>query len=432
MSFQIEQVSAFQKQVNFVIPKEEVGQKLDDAYRNLSHRVRIDGFRPGKVPRRVLEARFSEHVKNEVASNLIDINFRRSAQELNFIGQPEVGPFTLVPGQDFTFAITFQVKPELEVANYKGIEVDFPLQAVSDEQVDATIRQKLSRQAKVVTVEEDREVKAGDLVLTSLSEKKEDGSVSELEAGTIVNTQLDRYYPGLESFLIGLKKGEEKSGTVTIRDTALIPGVKGRTLEVVAKVLEIQESRIPELSDELAAQLNYEGGAEGARVAIRLDLEEKANSAARNVARISLLQKLVAANEVEPPPAMVENHYQMLSEELRIQAAYSGRDPRSFKLSETQAADLKSRALFSARATLILEAIAKTEGITISDEDLDAKYQEIADMRGQRVEAIRGYFIKENAVEELRRRLLEERTLDFVLEAAELKETAATEGGTEA
>ena len=149
-------------------------------------------------------------------------------------------------------------------------------------------------------------------------------------------------------------------------------------------------------------------------------LETTANDAARNQARIHLLQTLVGSHDVTVPSALTEKNLKLLLEELGVQAAYKGRDPRSIRYSEAQIADLRVRAEFAAKAGLILESVARKEGIAITEEDMDRKYQEIADMRGQRVEAIRGYIQKDGAVADLRKHLLEERALDWVLERSDL------------
>ena len=255
----------------------------------------------------------------------------------------------------------------------------------------------------------------------------EGGEEKTIESGTMVNTVGERYYPGIETLLHGLHKGQSNTGTVTIGANAGMESLRGQTIEARVTVHSIQVAQAPELTDATAAELGYEGGVEAMRAALRMEEEGRANEAARNVARVNLLQKLIAGHSFAVPPAMVESHLQLLLEELRIQAAYRGRDPRSIRYSDAQMADLRQRADFAARASLILEGVARSEGIRITDADLEAKYQEIADMRGQRVEAIRGYFAKDNAVGELRKRLLEERTLDWLLERAELVETKGTD-----
>jgi len=420
MSVQVEQISAYQKRLQFTVPGPEVSRKIEDAFRNLGSRVQIPGFRRGHVPRSLLEARWGKQVRAEVASDLINWEFRQAAVDMEFLGQPEVQRGDLSPGSDFSFAIVVQVRPEVSAKDYAGIPVEWPQNQVSDAEVEAQVQRRLAGSARLEEVTDGRAAEAGDLVLTEIVELAEDGEKVR-EAGTMVHTSAERYYPGAETLVVGLPVGGSATGTVTH---------DGRSFNARVKVLGIQVSKTPDLTDELARELGYEGGADGMRVALRLQAQAAADESARNVARVSLLRALIDRNELIPPPAMVDQHLNLLVEELKIQQSYRGRDPRSIRFSDAQMADLRDRAGFSARAALLLEAVAKAEGIVITDEDLEQKYQEIADMRGQRVEAIRGYFAKDNAVEELRRRILEERTLDWLLERAEVK--TPTEGAAEA
>lgn len=428
MSVQVEQISPFQKRLQFTVPGAEVQEKLDTAFRTLALKVRLPGFRPGKAPRKVLESRFGRQLRSEVASDLINFKFREAAQDVPFIGTPEVERADLREGADFSFSITVQVKPAIQVAGYNGIKVDYPTSEVPDTAVEAQIQQRLVSHAKVVEVTDERGVQGGDLVLARIVATI-DGEEKEVESGTMVNTAGDRYYPGVEKLISGLKKGESASGSITVGDSNALPSHKGQTVEARVEVLSIQASQVPALTDELATELGYEGGVEAMRAALRMKEEEKANEGARNVARVNLLRALIDANPVDVPPAMIESHVGLLKEELRIQAAYRGRDPRTIRYNDVQEADLRERGLFAARAALLLEAVAELESITVTNDDLEAKYQEIADLRGQRVEAIRGYFAKDNAVEELRKRLLEERTLEWLLEHAELN--YVSEGGSD-
>lgn len=431
MSHQVDQISAFQKRLQFTVPAAEVDKKISEAFRVLSQRVNIPGFRRGKVPRKVLDQRFGRQVRADVAADLINNQFRLAAVDMEFLGQPEVDRAELTEGTDFTFAITVQVKPAVEAKDYTGVKVDFPVPSVTDDQVDALVKARLAGQSRLVEVEDERPVGKGDLALTEIV-LVEDGQEKTIESGTMINTAGDRYYPGVESLLVGLSKGQSNTGSVTIGQNAGIESLRGKTVDVKVTVLGIQVSQVPELTDATAAELGYEGGVEAMKAALRMEEESRANEASRNVARVNLLQKLISTHAFDVPPAMVDSHLQLLLEELRIQAAYRGRDPRSIRYSEAQMADLRQRAEFAARASLLLEAVARQEGIEITDADLEAKYQEIADMRGQRVEAIRGYFAKDNAVGELKKRLLEERTLDWLLERAELVDVTGTDNDTAA
>lgn len=415
MSVEVEQLSSFQKRLQFTVPGAEVTRKLESAFRDLSHRVRIPGFRPGKVPRKMMEQRWGKQLRSEVAADIINMEFQKAAADIEFIGQPEVDKTDIAENADFRFAVTVQVKPTIQVDGYTGLKVDFPVAVVPDADVQSAIDRRLAGHSRLVEVEENRPVQAGDLVLAEIS----DGD-SVIESGTMLNTAAEKYYPGVEALVIGVKKGKTGKGSVTIGAESQIVAMRGKTIDAKVKVLGIQTQEVPALSDELATELGFEGGSEAMRVAIRMELETGANDAARNQARINLLQALVAKYAVDVPPALTEKNLKMLIEELGIQATYRGRDPRSIRYTDAQIADLRVRATFAARAGLILEGVARAEGIEITEADLDAKYQEIADMRGQRVEAIRGYIQKDGAVGELKRHLLEERTLDWLLERSDL------------
>jgi len=417
MAFQVETISASQKQIDFVIPQADVARQVETAFQKVAARAQIPGFRRGKVPRKLLDDRYGDQIRQDVAADLMDYHFRLASQDVTFIGRPQVTTQGKVSNADFTFSVRVEVKPEVSATGYKGLEVDFPVVPVSDAQVDSAITARIQGMARFVDAEDGSQIAVGDMALCQIWEQNGD-EWTQKEAGTLVNTKGDRYYPGLESLLIGAAKGEERVGEVG-----------GKSLKVL--VLGIQVTRLPDLDDDIATKLGFEGGVEGMKVAIRMDLEAKANEAARNQARVQILQKIVAANAVEVPESMIESHYQLLMEELKIQNTYRGRDARTLRYTEAQKADMRRRAAFAAQASIILDAVAKQEGIAVSDEDLDAKYQEIADQRGQRVEAIRGYFVKEGAVEELRKRILEERAIDWLLEQAELKTVEASEAPAE-
>jgi len=247
----------------------------------------------------------------------------------------------------------------------------------------------------------------------------------------MVKTDGDFYYPGLGAWLIGAKLGKKKSGSVTYGDNAQNEVVAGKKLKTSAKVLSIQSNQIPELTDELAAEIGFEGGVDVMRADLRTELESSRDQMVRNQARANLLQELIKANEFDVPRGMVEQQLKVLVNELRMQQAYRGIDPKTVNFNDQQIADLSMRSEFAVKGGLILEYVSKTEDINVTDEEIEAKYQEMADERGQSVEAIRGYFMKENSVEDLRGRLLEEKTLDWLLENAKLVD-APTEPEAEA
>ena len=421
MNFDTEQLSSTEKKLSFEIPSETVAKKLDGAYRELQGQVRLPGFRKGKAPRTVLESRFGPRVKADVASSLINESFREAAEGLVIFGQPQVEEAGEVEsGQPFSFSIKVEVKPEIELTNYTNVAVELTPSEVDEEAVQHAIEHRLQTASSVSEVSEDREIVESDMAMIEL-EITIDGEVAHQHPGTVVNLAHDHYYAGLSPLLLGKKKEDEFSGTVEFDAQCQVPEIAGQTGEVKGKVISIQALATPELSDEVSKELGYEGGADGMRASIREDLEEQAQQNAEGQAKATLLERLIELNPFEAPGGLIMHQLKNLENELRMQALYSGQDPRSMQFSEEQQTQLLERATFAAKATLLLEAVGEKESIAVEDSDIEARYQEIADSRGQQVEAVRALFQKEGAVRDLETRLLEEKTLDWLMEQADLK-----------
>lgn len=417
---QIEDVSSIRRRLRFTLPDDVVKAEIERAFSDLKSRVKLAGFRPGKVPRNVLEARFGKQIRSEVGQRLIERSYSQAAPDLEIAGAPAVEDRgEILSGAPFTFTVAVDVRPKVEVKDYKGLKIDYPLREVTDELVDANATRELSRRARIQEVAEDRPVQAGDFVLASVRFVV-DGEVLADEPGTMLHTRGERYYPGVDALVLGLSKGGEATASVTIGDASEMANLRGKTGEATVKVLAIHSHAVPELTDEVASELGYEGGVEGMKATIRMRLQESAEDSARNQARVDLLQKLVAANPTDVPRGLVDEQYQLLVEEMRVRRAYEGQDPRRIRFSEAELADLRERAAFAAKASCLLSGIARQEGVKVEASDLDAKIQEIADMRGQAVEAIRGYLEREGAMGMLEMRILEERVLDWLMENAEL------------
>jgi len=424
----------YQRKLAITVPASDVRNELDQAFRKLSGQVRLRGFRPGKAPRRVLEARFGPQVRADVAQNLIQNSYSAAiAQEsLEPVGQPDLAEAgEITSKEDFSFTITVDVKPEISLDTYKGVDVVYPKWEIGEDEIDASVARRLESEARLAEVT-GRAIQMGDMALIELIATSGDEQVVH-EPGTMIRTEADPYYTGIEEILIGLEIDGETKATVAFAETARIEEVAGRELDVSVKVIGIQATEIPELTEDLAKELGYEGGVKGMRDALKAQLGEGREEMARNQARANMLEKLIEINAFEVPAGMVETSLNMLVEELKLQRAYAtGQDPRNMRIAESQMADLRNRAAFASKAGLILDYVNKTEGVDVTDADVDAKYQMLADQRGQTIEAVKGYFEKDGAVDELRDRILEEKTLEWLLERSNLVDPPAVEPEAEA
>jgi len=215
MKVDVTTVGSFQKRLAFVVPPDQVASQLDQAYKRLANKVRLAGFRPGKAPRKVLEAKFASQVEADVANDLIQQSYRSALSDHSIepIGQPNLSDSTpVVDRSGFKFTITVDVRPEIELQKWTGMDVVFPTVAVTPEEIDRSIKARLEGHAKLEEVA-DRAVQKGDLALVELTVRDGETEVAS-EPGTMIRTEGDPYFPGLDAFVVGLEIGAEKEGRV--------------------------------------------------------------------------------------------------------------------------------------------------------------------------------------------------------------------------
>jgi len=419
----IEEVSAISRKLHFVVAASEVDTELNRAFRDLKKKVRLPGFRPGKVPQNMIEARYGQQVRGEVSGRLIEASYREAMVDLEVTGRPEVeARGEVVRGDTLSFTIAVAVRPQVEVKGHKGLAVQMPVATVTDADVDSAMQRQLASQARIDEVGDDRPVKEGDLVVTALKLMNGDEELAS-EEGTMLHTTMESYYPGVEALLIGMKKGESKTEDIQIGENAGFEHLRGVSCTATVEVVGIQETVIPELDDALAEQLGFEGGAKGARAKVKEQLQTFAEDNGKNAARVQILEKLVETNEFEIPEGMIQEQLSALVDELRTRRSYMGQDPNGLRLNDNEMAELRGRAEFAARASSILTGVARQEGIEVTDADMDEKIQEIADARGQDIEAVRGMVERENAADMINARIMEEKTLEWLISNAKVTRT---------
>jgi len=440
IEFKIEEVNAYRRHIHFSVEAELVTNSLTEAYNDLKKNARIQGFRKGHVPTRILKKRFWRGVHADVAQRLVQQGYEKvDVRELEVVSQPSIeGQLPeLKEGSGFEFVIGVDVRPHVEVSNYKGIEVVYPASEASEDEINANIDRQLAGKKRIVEVEDaDATVTDGDYALLELVLTDEKGEEVVNEPGTMFHMGNNKFYTGLEKHVAGMKAGESKSEEVTITEESNFEHLRNKTFSASITLKQIQRMSAPELNDELAVEMGYES-VEDMRTKVASDISSSKEENLKNQARVQILQNLVENNEFEVPQAMVEEQLRALMNELRMQQMYMGRNPDDVQFSEAQRRDLSTRAVFAAKAACLLGSVNDLEGLKVTDEDIEAKLEELAEAQGQTVEAIKQYINMEQASDMLSERVQEEKTLNWLLEQAvrldapkAAPETDATEGET--
>ncbi|OPX20065.1 MAG: trigger factor [Desulfobacca sp. 4484_104] len=423
MKVEIEEISPVQRKLWIEVPSQEVVGNLDRAYRNLKKKAKVKGFRPGKVPRSILERLFKKQVEKEVTQDLLRNSLDEALKEIKLqplmLQLPQQLP-ALNQEDSFKYSVEFEVAPEFTVGNYRGLKVTADPVEVSDAMVDQRLREIQELNAWLKPIGEDRPIKKGDFVLLDY-EAQADGQA--IVGGASQNYHLEvgsnQFNADFEQQLIGMTRGQEAQIQVNLPADFFNPVLAGKTVDLQVKIHEIKEKELPVLDDEFAQSLgaNFQTR-EDLEQSIKQDLINKKEQQRQAKLRDQLLDQLIKQTCFEVPPFLIRQEQEdILREQLdafqRRGINLAGIDKE--KLLEK----LRDVAERRARAHLILERIADQEGITVNQAEIELGYHQLAQRLGEKAERIREFYQQNQRVEEFKKSLREEKALKLLLEQAE-------------
>jgi trigger factor len=433
MQVQVEDLSSVSKKLTFTLPTDKVDVALTEAYANLRKEVSMKGFRKGKVPRRVLEQRFGKHIQGEVGGQLISDAFDSALKERDLVpvSQPVVDPGELQRGREYTFSVTVEIKPTVEVTGWEGLDVEWPSGEVPDEEIDREIEQIRQRNSTVEALD-DKKYKAqtGDIAMVTaeyeVEGKDEPWTITDLMV--VVNQPMgfgaaDWLGDKIEGMTMARKKSFKNE---VVPDGAIDEDWNGSTGKLSIKLTEIKTQKLPELDDDLAQDEGFDSVAL-LRADIQFKLNERLSAHAREAAGQFALKKLAETNEFEVPEGLVRNEANnILQEQVSRMMSQGMRAPKISldNLQEEQQSALLADGDFSVRRALILDSVAVQAGdaVQVTDADIDERIEQLAQQMNQQPAAVKGLLQKNNRMDDLTQHLREEKALDLILERANIIE----------
>jgi trigger factor len=377
------------------ISPEEYAAAQDAAFRQLARTAKVPGFRPGKVPRKVFESAYGTgRIIDRALEELLSTKYRAAIEEhqLEPLAQPSVD---LVGGEGDeppSFKAIVPVRPPIEPQDYVGVEVTDAPEAASDEDVASTIEQLRRNAATLIPV--DRPVQLGD-VATIDYEGKIDGVA--FEGGTAQGQETEispgRFIPGFVDGIVGMRAGETKDVPVTFPDPYSNPELAGKDAVFTIAVHEVKEPELPPLDDELAKRVSRFETLEELQADIRRRLDEQVKTNGRRRMSSELLDAIVAANDFPLPEVLVERELDGLLTDSKQYISRAGVPwddylAQSGKSEDEVRASFRSEAERRVKTTLLIEAIAKKEGIRATEADVEAELDALAAQYGQPRERI--------------------------------------------
>ncbi|MFH1811827.1 MAG: trigger factor [Pseudomonadota bacterium] len=416
MKTECQSISEVERKLDVTIDGDQILKELDRAYRKLGQRVKIPGFRQGKVPRHVLEKYYKGDVENDVIGKLISSSYSDAVDQhsLHPVNQPQIQNQEFIPGQDFRYSARVEIRPELEVKNYKGLTVERPGSDVTDADVEAELERQRGYHAQVVPVEDRTEIEKGDLVACNFT-----GTVDgeSFKGGNGVGYVIDTAEPNFLVPVVEALPGKSLSQKFEI--DAELPtefpnkDVAGKTAHFEITPVQLKRKQLPALDDEFAKDLGeFETLAE-MRDKTRERLAKRAQDEAEDKYRDAVIDALIKENAFEIPPSLIERQldlmlYQTLGNIPMPQLKAMGIDPNMLRT------DMRSRAEWRVRRGMVLEGIADQEKIEIDSEAIEAKFKELSERLGQPEAKVRGAY-KGDRIEELTFSMRLERALDLVI-----------------
>ncbi|MFP1878347.1 trigger factor [Lonsdalea quercina] len=419
MQVSVETTQGLGRRVTITVAADSIENAVKSELVNVAKKVRIDGFRKGKVPMNIVAQRYGASVRQDVLGDLMQRQFVDAIIKENITpaGAPKYVPGEYDAGSDFTYSVEFEVYPEVELKGLDSIEVEKPLVEVKDEDVDAMLDTLRKQQATWKEVE--RAAEAEDRVTIDFS-----GSVDgeEFEGGKASDFVLamgqNRMIPGFEDGVVGHKAGEEFTIEVTFPEDYHAENLKGKAAQFAIVLKKVEERELPELTADFIKRFGVEDGSvAGLRTDVRKNMERELKSAVRNRVKTQVIDGLVDANDIDVPAALVDGEIDV----LRRQAA------QRFGGDEKQALELP-RELFEAQAKrrvvvgLLLGEVISTNELKADEDRVTAMIDEMAAAYEDPQEVVEFYKKNKEMMNNMRNVALEEQAIETLLSQAKVTE----------
>ncbi|MDQ2991864.1 MAG: trigger factor [Candidatus Eremiobacteraeota bacterium] len=412
-----------QVELEIIISATELAKAQERAFKKLARNVRLPGFRPGKVPRRVFEQNYGvESIENQAMEDVVPEVYAKAVREhdLEPVSRPSMQMLPEEDGQPYRIKATVEVRPQIELGTYKGIEVKPESAAVTDEDVDRSLQSLARERATLVPVE--RASKLGDVVTLDYAGTIDgvpfDGGTAKAQL-----TELDegRFIPGFASGIAGLSAGESKDVTATFPAEYGQADLAGKDAVFAVTVHDVKEFELPLIDDAFAQSVSENKTAADLRADVRKRLEAIGDARRRREIGNAVMEKLLASHEVALPDSMVEGEVGHMLEEGEQHAARAGASfddylKQSGKTVEQLREEFRPEAKSRVKGTLLIEAIAKAEGVVATPADIADELQTLAAQYGQPVDRIRKAL--GNNVLSLMDGIVRTKTMDLLVDAA--------------
>jgi trigger factor len=422
MQVSVETTGALERRIEVSVPRERIEQAIDERLKRVSRTARLKGFRPGKVPLKVVKQQFGAQVRQEVLSDLMQSSFAEAVtqEKLNPAAGPRIEPISVAPGEDLKYRATFEVFPQIELKGIEGIAVTRPAASVTDADVDAMVANLREQRPRFDEVA--RECREGDRVTMNF-EGQVDGAAFEGSKGENVAVLLGggRMLKDFESGVIGLKAGERKQIQVPYPADYHNAALASKVAAFDVQVTKVEARSLPELDEQFCREYGVlEGGVDQLRKEVRDNMERELGENIRARLKQQLMEGLLAANPVDVPKSLVDAQVR----EMQMDAArrMGARDASQLPPAEPFVEGARRRVALG----LLIGELIRTREIKLDRARVDARLAEIASGYPEPDDVIKAYRQNADALRQVENIVIEEQVVDLLLEQAVVKDQPAS------
>ena len=422
---EVEELSPVKKKLSLEIPWNEVKNELDAVYRDIGKKAKLKGFRPGKIPRNVLETYYKGQAEEETATNIVNKYYWQTLEEKGIVAvsRPEINQEGLKENTAFSFSASFETEPEFEPKGYKGIELEKEKIQVTDSDMEKRLDEIRQMFATMEEIKDDRTTVKGDFVVIDFAGSLNGELSPELKADDYyLEIGSQRFVPGFEEQLIGMKNGEKKEIKVVFPEDYHEKKFAGKEITFDVTVKNIKEKKLPEIDHNFIKNFDKYNSIEDLKTDVRKTLEEKFQRLAETNLQNSITEALIKENDFEVPPSLLERqiYYMMADTQKRMTSA--GMDEKNaMELSFKMHDKFKDDALKIVKSFLLLKKIAEKESFIVEENDIDKYIQDLTVQYGRDSESLKKMYDSEEKKDGLKMELMQKKVFDFIEQNANIK-----------
>jgi trigger factor len=421
----IEDLSPVKKKLSLEIPWNEVKNELDAVYHDVGKKAKLKGFRPGKIPRKVLETYFKDQAEQETTTNMVNKYYWQTLEDRKIIpiSQPEINQEGIKENTNFAFTASFETAPEFEPENYKGIDLEKEEFKITDDDIKKRIDEIRQMFATMEEVKEDRAAVKGDFVVIDFDGSLNGESYEELKAEShFLEIGSGKFVPGFEEQLIGAKKEEKREIKVTFPADYHESKLAGQEVVFNVFVKSIRAKKLPDNDDSFIKNFEKYNTFEEFENDVRASLEEKNQQMAKVNFHDTITEKLIKENDFEVPPSLVERQiYYMMADNQRRMISAGIDEEQAMKFSLKMHDKFKDDAEKIVKSFLLLKKIAEKESLLVEENDIEKYLQDLAVQHKRDYESIKKMYDDEERKENLKMEIMQKKVFDFIEFNANIK-----------